>query len=276
MAKNHNKKRNIGIIYEQIINFVCERLMEDDKQSAENAINIIKKNFKKDSQLYKEYKLFKALSETSGISETLATSIIKEAKKACNHMFDNKKLEEEKSFLIKDLNYTFGKGNIFEFKVKNYRTYATIQTLINEWRKETPSFDKVTEYEIKLHENLVAKKQVIKETIIPKKVDSLTYKIMNEMFENKYNSRLNESQREMISYFIKDNEDSLTNKYRSLKKSCINILESYIHDCNNEILNEKYSNVKSNIEKLNCDDMSKDNLQRFLTIGKLKEEIIGG
>tara|TARA_Y100000022_G_scaffold193626_1_gene197036 strand:+ start:378 stop:1208 length:831 start_codon:yes stop_codon:yes gene_type:complete len=275
MAKNHNKKRNIGIIYEQIINFVCERLMEDDKKSAELAINIIKKNFKQDTQLFKEYKLFKALSETSNVSETLATSIINEAKKACNHMFDNKKLEEEKSFLIKDLNYTFGKGNIFEGKIKNYRTYATIQTLLNEWRNKNPSFDKVTEYEIKLHESLTSKKELIKENIIPKKVDSLTYKIMNEMFEKKYNSKLNESQREMISLFIKDNEDSLSKKYNATKISCINILENYISDCNNQILNEKYNFVVNNIKDLDCNDMSKENLQRFLTIGKLKEEIIG-
>ena len=145
MAKNHNKKRNIGIIYEQIINFVCERLMEDDNQNAEKAISIIKNNFTEGSQLFKEYKLFKALSETKETSDTLATAIIKEAKTACNHMFNNKTLEDEKSSLIRDLNYAFGKGVIFETKVKHYRLYATIQTLLNEWRSKNPQFDTVTE-----------------------------------------------------------------------------------------------------------------------------------
>lgn len=275
MAKNHNKKRNIGIIYEQIINFVCKSLMENDNQNAEKAINIIKNHFKKNSQLYKEYKLFKALSETQNISETLATSIIKEAKKACNHMFENKKLEEEKSFLIKDLNYSFGKGIIFEEKVKDFRRYATIQTLLNEWRSDTPSFDIITEYEVKLHENLISKKEVIQENFVPKKVDKLTYKIMNEMFNKKYNSKLNNIQRETITFFMKDDEKSLQEKYKFIKSSSINLLEKYIKDCNNKILLEKYNNVKSNILSLDCSNMSKENLQRFLTIGKLKEEILG-
>ena len=52
---------------------------------------------------------------------------------AFNH-FNQKDLDLEKSKLIKLLNYTFGKGKIFERKVKNYTMYATIQTLLNEWR----------------------------------------------------------------------------------------------------------------------------------------------
>ncbi len=275
MAKNHNKKRNIGIIYEQVINFVCEKLMENDNQSAEQAIKIIKNNFKEGSQLFKEYKLFKALSETNNITDTLATSIIIEAKKACNHMFNNKKLEEEKSNLIKDLNYTFGKGLIFERKVKDYRRYATIQTLLNEWRHDNPSFDKVTEYEVALHENLTSKKIENKNTIVPKKIDKLTYKLMNEMFDQKYKSKLNEFQKEIISLYIKDDSHILEEKYNLLKNNCIDLLENYTINCNNQVLLEKYTSVKNNIKNLDCSDLSKENLQRFLTIGKLKEEVLG-
>lgn len=274
MAKNHNKKRNIGIIYEQIINFVCSRLMENDNKTAEKAINIIKKHFHENSQLRKEYKLFKALSDTYSVSDHLASMMITEAKKACNHMFDNKVLEEEKSFLIKDLNYTFGKGVIFEEIVKNYKKYATIQTLLNEWRSTNSSFDKVTEYEIKLHENLTSQPKVV-ENFPPKKVDKLTYKIMNEMFDKKYKSQLNETQKELISFFIKDDCESLTNKYKAVKNSCDHLLENYISKCNNVILEEKYNSIKTKILDLNEDDMSKNNLQKFLLLGKLKEEILG-
>ena len=38
MPRSHNKKRNVGIIYEQIINFVCGRLLEEDKKSAEEVL----------------------------------------------------------------------------------------------------------------------------------------------------------------------------------------------------------------------------------------------
>ena len=142
MPRSHNKKRNVGIIYEQIINFVCGRLLEEDKKSAENAVSIVKSHFRPNSQLYKEYKLFKALATTHNVNDQLASSIINEAKKACNKMFNNESLEKEKSSLIRDLNYAFGKGVIFEEKVSNYRTYATIQTLLNEWRNNSNNFDK--------------------------------------------------------------------------------------------------------------------------------------
>ena len=275
MAKMHNKKRNVGIIYEQIINYLCAKSMENDSESSEKAVNIIKKHFSKGSQLYKEYKLFKALVTTHNVSGHLASSIISEAKKACNHMFNSESLEKEKSNLIKDLNYTFGKGVIFEQKVKDYRMYATVQTLLNEWRDELNNFDKVTEYEIILHESLVKKK--IDEKInheIPK-VNNLTRKIMKEIFDKKYNSQLNETQKNLIAVYIKDDENSLIESYKAIKSSSKILLENYMTNCNNSILKEKYYDIDNKINSLSTHDTSKENLQKFLTISKLKEELQG-
>ena len=274
MARSHNKKRNVGIIYEQIINYVCNKLMDKEDSKAEVAINIIKNNFKKDSQLYKEYKLFKALASTKNVSGHLASSIISEAKKACNHMFDNDVLEKEKSNLIRDLNHNIGKGVIFEEKIKSYRTYATIQTLLNEWRKNSSDFDKVTEYEIKLHESLTSK-QIISETKVMPKVDKLTYSLMKEMFNKKYNSKLNETQQEIISAYIKDDENLLESKYLALKSSSKILLEEYIKKCNNNILLEKKENIFSKLKTLDEKNMTKENMQKFLTLAKLKEELMG-
>ena len=136
MAKVHNKKRNIGIIYEQVIQYICNRLLENDEEVAKKGIAIIKESFKEGTQLNKEYRLFKALVTTKNVSDHLASSIINEAKKACNHHFDNKVLEEEKSSLIHNLNRTFGKGVIFEESVKNYNS-----KLIHEFKIDFKSED---------------------------------------------------------------------------------------------------------------------------------------
>lgn len=273
MARTHNKKRNVGIIYEQIMNFICEQLMNNNKIEAEKAINIIKENFKKDSQLYKEFKLFKALSETHNISENLANLIISEAKSASNNMFNSDKLEKEKSKLIKDLNYTFGKGKIFENNVSNYKTYATIQTLLNEWRSNENNFDKITEYEIQLHNNLT--KEVIKEEVEVKQPDALTRKLMKEIFNKKYKNILSENQQQLINIYINSDDDIIKEKFSLIKNECINILENYMQSCNNTILNEKYNNVKNNIKSLNESDITKENLNKFLVTIKLSEEIAG-
>ena len=274
MSRSHNKKRNVGIIYEQIVLFICNKLLEENKKDAELATNIIAKHFKKNTQLYKEHKLFKALINTNNISDQLASSIISEAKKACNNMFDSKKLEQEKSLLIKDLNYCFGKGRIFEEKITDYRMFATIQTLLNEWRDINSNFEKTTEYEIKLHKRLTENKKEDRPNI-PINVDPLTYKIMNKKFNEKYNPVLNESQQKLISNFIKDDADLISNNYELLKESCIKKLDIYIRTCNNNILIEKNQNIKAKISNLDSNDLTKENLQKFLIVAKLKEELVG-
>ena len=277
MAKTHNKKRNIGIIYEQIIQFVCKKIVENDKNSSEKAIEIIKESFAKDTQLNKEYKLFKALANTNNVSGVLANSIIFEAKKACNYMFDNKKLEIEKSNLIKKLNYSFGKGTIFKENIENYRIYATIQTLLNEWRNpENASFDLTTNYEIKLHESLTSKPALVKEVKKMPKVDNLTFKLMNNIFDKKYNSLLNENQKVLLNLYANNKENDLRQKICSIKESTLYNLSDYINNCDNIILKEKYLKVKENIQNLSEENISKENLQKYLTIAKLKEEILGG
>lgn len=278
MSKFHNKKRNIGIIYEQIIKFISLKLLENKKDEANNAIKIIKKYFKNGTQLQKEYKLFKALATTNNISDNLATSIIKEAKKACNNHFNNKQLEIEKSNLIKDLNYAFGKGTIFEQEINDYKTYATIQTLLNEWRDiDNSDFERKTEFEIKLHENLTKKVEQKQETNIINeniKVDKLTFNLMKKIFDEKYNINLNENQKQLINHFTNNNNDNLISEFKSLKQNSLKNLNNYIKNCDNNFIKSKYQNVINNIHDLNENDISKDNLKKFLTLSKLNNELL--
>lgn len=276
MSKIHNKKRNIGIIYEQVIQYICKNILEKNEVNAKKGINIIKKNFQEGTQLNKEYKLFKALATTKNISDHLATSIINEAKKACNYHFDNKQLEIEKSNLIKDLNYSFGKGVIFEESIKNYKTYATIQTLLNEWRNNN-NFDRITEFEIKLHESLTEKSVLTETNNLDQniKFDKLTHNLMKKIFDQKYNHFLNENQKALIQHYTNDDDKSLIEHCANIKKETINKLDSYISSCDNSILIKKYENVKQNIINLNENNTSKEQLKKFLTLSKLENELNG-
>ena len=276
MAKVHNKKRNIGIIYEQIIQYICKKVMEKDDVTSEEGIKIVKESFSKGTQLNKEYKLFKALAETRGVSSPLANSIIFEAKKACNNMFDSSRLEKEKSVLIKKLNYTFGKGKIFEESVENYKLYATIQTLLNEWRDpKNASFDLTTRYEIKLHESLI--KPVVNDEPNKKeiKVDALTYKLMNEIFSKKYKKLLNENQSKLLKHYSVNDKNSLVELFIDIKNNTLNLLEDYIAVCDNKILSEKYRKINKQISDLSTEDITKESLQKYLLLAKLKEELLG-
>lgn len=276
MAKVHNKKRNIGILYEQIVQYICKNAMEKNEVEAEEGIKIIKECFKKGTQLNKEYRLFKALADTKGISSPLANSIIFEAKKACNNMFNSDKLEKEKSFLIKRLNYSFGKGKIFEESIENYKLYATIQTLLNEWRDpKNASFDLTTKYEIKLHESLTEPKKEIIKSQSDMQVDSLTYKLMHEIFDKKYAKVLNENQNNILRYYSSNDEENLYESFSDLKNSTCDLLSDYMKTCDNKILLEKYRKINNQIIDLVEDDASKENLQKYLLLAKLKEELLG-
>lgn len=276
MSKVHNKKRNVGIIYEQVVQHICKNILEKNEVNAKKGIEIIKNNFKEGTQLNKEFKLFKALATTKNISDHLATSIINEAKKACNYHFDNDVLEKEKSKLIKELNYTFGKGVIFEESIKNYKTYATIQTLLNEWRNKN-NFDRITEFEIKLHESLTEKQQLNESYVLDKNVkfDKLTHNLMKKIFDQKYNAHLNENQKLLIQYYTNDNDNELIEHCKNIKDTTIKNLDSYIRNCDNNILIKKYESVKQNIFNLNENNIDKNQLKKFLTLSKLSNELNG-
>lgn len=277
MSRVHNKKRNVGLIYEQVIQHICKNMLDKDKESARLGIRILKKHFKEGTQLSKEFKLFKALVSTKNVSSPLASSIITEAKKACNYHFDSDLLEKEKTQLIKELNMTFGKGEIFKEQVSNYRIYATVQSLLNEWRKPTDNFDRLTDFEVNLHNSLTesASKHETNQSL-PITYDKLTFNLMNEIFDKKYTNVLDENQKTMINFYSNNEDDKLKKVFESTKKETINMLNNYIDDCNNSIIKNKYKNVYRKIDMLESNDVSKDNLKKFLTLSKLKNEIIKG
>lgn len=276
MTKLHNKKRNIGIIYEQIISFMCKNLLENKKDNSDKALKIIKKYFKDGTQIKKEYKLFKALIETNNISSPLATSIISEAKKACNYHFDNDMLEKEKSFLIKDLNYAFGKGTIFSENIKNYKKYATIQTLLNEWRSAESNFDRLTEYEIKLHESLTSKNDENDNDVNKiKSFNRIHYKMMNKLFESKYHPILSDKQKRLIEMFVNDEHENLIKNFSLIKENTCIKIKDYCLSCDNEIIKEKYRNVLNKINALDESNTTKENIKKYLTVLKLNDEIAG-
>ena len=80
--KSHNKKRNVGIIYEQLILTISKAIVENNLEDASRAKGIIKKYFKPGTELYKEHKLFQALIKPEINDASLATAILGEAKKA--------------------------------------------------------------------------------------------------------------------------------------------------------------------------------------------------
>ena len=276
MTKSHNKKRNIGIIYDQMISTLCESYIDKDQESVKKIISIIKESFKKGTQLQKELQFFNSFLKTRSLSSSSSALIISEAKKACKNHFNQEDLDKEKSKLIKNLNYAFGKGKIFEKKVLNYKMYATIQTLLNEWRKEDPNFSEIVEYEVKLNEWLTTEESLITEQHSEfRDVDNITFKLMNDKFNKKYQN-LTESQEKLIKNYITSTDkdhDGLVQELKSLKESTITLLNQYQKTCDNQYVLDKCKSIRENLVNLDYKNLSEGNLKRFLTTAKLKDEL---
>ena len=210
MSSPHNKKRNVGIIYEQLLQRASAALVDNDTKTVEVCTSIIKKYYKPGTEIFKEFRLFQALLNTTVKSEALSLRIIQEAKRGV-HMFSQHQIDIEKSALIRDINKNLNDSNFFNLPIKEYRLYATLQTLMNDWQKEDEtSLSRIVEYEQKLLEWLGSDKDVSPtlNELTTKDVSSLSVKIMNEKFEKKWGDKLNDLQRSLIKDYIHGKVDN--------------------------------------------------------------------
>ena len=192
MSKSHNKKRNIGIIYELLLRSISNSLVNNDKESASRALKIIETRFDKSTEAYKEFRLFNALANSSVSDSSVVAAILTEARQACERC-DTKKLDREKSRIIKDINHFLKDENFYHRRVPNYRHYATIQTLLNDWRSEDKApLTRIVEYQSKVAESLLEKclKTAPIEDQLDPDVNSLVVQIMTEKINKKYKNQV--------------------------------------------------------------------------------------
>lgn len=267
----------MGIIYEQLCRKVSECIIEGDKEQADVALNILKRHFKKGTELYKEFRLFNSLVKTTVSSDTIATRIIERAQNAASD-HNSAKLNSEKSQLIKEINHKLDGNAFYHTRVPEYRTYATIQTLLNNWRGGSENLGKVAEFEQKICEWLVTEKATEKlNEMKTTDVNKLTVKIMHEKFNKKYSGEMTTSQQALVRDFVFTQQtaaqDEITNVLKEQKEKAEKLITSYKSDCNNRFVTEKIPTIEEAIRTLDPEDHKDDNVAKFLTIMGLCEEL---
>ena len=148
--------------------------------------------------------------------------------------------------------------------------------MLNEWRKkENFEISVIAKYQNKIHKHLITEdKKIDKVEEDYSKVNPLVYRLMENKFNEKYNSVLNEEQKEILAAVISEDKN-LPEYLYNLKKSCINNLKIYRSNCENTVLLESFNKVYNKINSLDENDFSQENLKKFLSLCKLKEEIKG-
>ena len=212
----HSKFKNTGMLFELLTRQITSDIVSA-RESA--AIQILRKHFGKNSELIKEYKLYKTLCDEKLKSETKANMLIEAAIKAKRGL-DRKKLMEEKYQLIKAIKDNFDIDSFFQTKVQNYKLLASIYKLFEYKEMENPL--QITKCRITVLENVTTKtpNKIISEAVTisnePKEIRLLSQKLLVEKFNNKY-SDLNENQRVLLREYISN--VSNTNNFKSFIQS---------------------------------------------------------
>ena len=266
MAKTHNKKRNVGVIYEVLIKYIAECMVEKNDSERKIASRIVRKYFSKGTEIFKEYRLFKSLTETTVSAPSVASSILFEAKRA-SRTFDQDKLKKEKSNLIREVNYQLDSKTLYGIRVQNYRLYATIQTALNEWRKDVPDdLRKLADYEDKLTTWLVTEKSSADPCFDEKKdVDSFVIRLMAEKFNDRYSSSLNEDQKRLLKKYVFSNDkNTVRAELTALSEKALSTLDSY--ESNSDYVMSKVKDVRGKIQNQDFDKINDELVEKSLIL----------
>jgi hypothetical protein len=198
----HSKYKNTGMLFELLTRQITSDIISS-KESV--ATEILKKFFNKNSELLKEYSLYKTLCEQRFPSEYKSNILIDAVLRARGANIDRGKLKEEKYQLIKAINENFNIDNFFQTKVQNYKLLASIYKIFEYSEFDNPTT--FTQSKVTIIENLMSdKKSRIVENHVsiseePKEVRLLSYKILVEKFNTKY-EELSAEQKTILREYI--------------------------------------------------------------------------
>jgi hypothetical protein len=270
----HNKLKNTGIIFEILTrNIVSESL----KGKESKAINIIKKHFSK-SELGKEYKIYENITKRKGLNESKANILLEYSINDYDNL-NKELLKKQKYNLIKEISEHYNVNDFFKVKINNYKLYASIYLLL-EYNKITSSNNNIN-IKFQLLEQITnnkeesPQKQLVEIENEDKDIRILTYKILLEKFNEKYNF-LNDPQKNILREFIYNTDNSLklkefyNNEIDNIKNK-LNSLNKLTKDKSVKIKINEIQNILNPLEK---NDKIKDKyLEKLLTFHELIEEL---
>lgn len=268
----HNKKRNVGVIHEQLVRYVGSAIIQNDNDSAEKAISILTKHFKPGTELHKEFRLFNALVNVPVGNTEISKRILDEAKKAAER-HSKQKLSEEKSSLIKSINHVLSENNFYDIRVPNYRLYATVQTLLDSWRgSKNLEITESAKYEHSLIEWISRNPEP---AVVHESVDPLAYRIMLKKFQEKYGKELLPAQKRVVENALIRGKESMAHELNAAQEEAVKSLNEFKKTCENKVLLEKIDRVIKSVESFKSEAEEKKlsrTLQLIELVSELKEE----
>jgi len=285
MKNKHNKRRNSGLLYEFLVRHISQCLLENNKKEAIKTAKIAKKYFSVGTNLNKELNLYKTVLENKVVSKESATKLLNELY-AESSKIDLLKLDEEKSKIIKEINYNLDSKKVFNYNIPNYYDYAVVQTLINENKeKKLNSVDRI-KLEDYLLEIIVTpdSKSVINEQKIDEneeniKFNKAVYKFTCKGFNEKILKQLSERQKKILfnyaAFLIAENKEDFKSKIseqvNEIKCSLREVKD--IGVSKDKELNKKINECYKQFVSINFDRINDDKIVELLEYANLSDEL---
>lgn len=279
MSKKHSKKRNVGLMYEFLVRVISVALLEGDKKKSSRALKIMKRYFKPGTELYNEFRLVHSLKTVSVSSESVASTIVERAREVAKG-HNASQLMREKSLLIREVNHTLNDNNFYDQPVQDYRMYATIQSLIDEWRNPTGDIRLLAEYEDKLVKWMSSDKTQVSSSPISEEdpgTTRLLVKVMTQKLNEKYSEALLPEQRVILREYglaVDGNKSALTTMLENVKQRLLTLIESN-QEARETELTSKLLEFKDKLLSENLHVIDDETIIRFMLYTKLSNELKG-
>ena len=251
MKIKHSKYKNTGILFELLVRQITADTL---KGGDSPAIDILKEYFVKTS-LGREYKLYESILKSKVLNEGRANMVVSTILES-SQKFNRSSLRKLKYNLINEIKKHYNLDVFFGSKIKNYKELAALYTLIEGYNvKEDVDTEQLISSKITLLEHLTkqeveaenVKEDVIKEfSTYDKDVRILTYKVILEKFNNKYQD-LSQEQKQVLKEFI--NSVDSTPGLRDFYNSKIQELKA--------TLNEEAKGVKDKATQIKIQEVAK-------------------
>jgi len=186
--------------------------------------------------------------------------------------------------LLSEVNSSLGDKKFFERSVPEYKTYASIQVLMNAWRGIgfKGSISDMAQLEEMVLEHVLKPKNtsnVDLSSITTSEVDSLVVKLMTEKFNEKYNGLLNETQKNIVNLYMlsnnsQENKEQLVSILENLKIVVLKQLKSKVMtESFDKVLKTKLGDIVSLLENSNLTNLNDETITFYMSVAKLKEEM---
>lgn len=265
----HSKFRNTGILFELLTKQVTADIIAGKDTSP--AKDLLRKYFREGTELGREWQLYTTLLNEKIKDEPHAErffNVILEARKKLN----NRKLSLLKYDLIKEIKENYPIEEMLKAPVRNYRVLASIYKAFEDVVSSECKFDVKEVYQAKncIVEHIVDKPKVThsEDELInyyqlqTEDIRLLTYKLLCEKFNEKYDSVLDNQQKAVLREYIcnvanTNNFDEFVRQRVTEIKKSLNEVVSKIKD--SDVMKIKIREVVNQLDKINPGKIVKDN-----------------